>query len=703
MIAVINVEITAANPSMPLFPWRAYINSPSSLRIRNVPRRVGNWNIDKVYVTAAYPDNSIKSANCVLVGGIWVCTIAGSTSTGFSQNGYTVFADGKDENGNEVTGYCLGKGDITILEADGTITPGETTYYVHMLSAEPTAPKDGDLWNDDGTWYIYQDGTSYPIGDDSGLIQQLSARVDGVETALSSKADKSQLASYELKAHMQNDVSNIVTARETTDWNYPEQIGDYWYAQDYEWLNEHGDHSKLYYILRTEWGATGEDEWLVVMERYEWTDWAESWQPIMPLEDVVSAPEDTLSLACNFTTEDQEHLAVVLTRENVNVLGLAMMTDLETKQDKLSDHQIQAIDSVVDERQTVITFDDNTTSSYNWVGTINRQTIIDAGIGHYDGAMFIYDKNPVDVKIGTTVTALTDAIFSQCQTLENIEIPDSVTEIGLNAFFNCIELTSVTIGNGVTSIGSQAFFNCESLTSVTIPDSVTSIGDNAFYDCSGLTSVTILDNGLHNLKTIGASAFQSCSGLIHITLPEGIESIGGDAFAGTISYFKLYLKEAAPGLVPYMSNYPWGVSNTANIITVRNATKEWVEEQAYGKGFLWRAAGVNARKKCDIQPFYVNALTLSAARATFEITMTLPATTARESYFALTLGNFTQPMTWSASFDVFEGGSAEAIAPKPNTTNIYHIFEYASGHFMVSKFGSAYDELGNIETLINAI
>lgn len=196
MIAVINVEIQAANPSMPLFPWRAYVNSPSSLRIRNVPRRVGNWNIDKVYVSAAYPDNSIKSAECVLVGGIWVCTIAGSTSTGFSQNGYTIYADGKDENGNEVTGYILGKGDITILEADGTITPGETFYYVHMLSAQPTAPKDGDLWQLSGTWYIYQDGTSYPIGGDSGLIQQLSARVDGVETAISSKADVSSLNNY---------------------------------------------------------------------------------------------------------------------------------------------------------------------------------------------------------------------------------------------------------------------------------------------------------------------------------------------------------------------------------------------------------------------------------------------------------------------------------------------------------------------------
>ena len=84
MIAIVDVSIQAANPSMPLYPWRAYLDSPSSLRIRNVPRRIGNWNIDKVYVTAAYPDGSIKSAQCVLVGGIWVCTIDGSTVSGLS-------------------------------------------------------------------------------------------------------------------------------------------------------------------------------------------------------------------------------------------------------------------------------------------------------------------------------------------------------------------------------------------------------------------------------------------------------------------------------------------------------------------------------------------------------------------------------------------------------------------------------------------
>lgn len=156
--------------------------------------------------------------------------------------------------------------------------------------------------------------------------------------------------------------------------------------------------------------------------------------------------------------------------------------------------------------------------------------------------------------------------------------------------------------------------------------------------------------------------------------------------------------------MPSTANYPWGISNTAHIITVRNATKEWVEEQGYGKGFQWRNAPISPRNICSVNPFYINSATLAAARASFKVTMNATVyTITRDGYFALTLGNFTQPMTWDTPFDMFEGGSAAAIAPKPNRTNIYHFFEYASGHFMVSLFSSAYDELGDIETIVNAI
>ena len=161
MIGTIEVEIMAANPSMPLYPVRAFKNSPSSIRLRNVPKKIGSWNITSVQIVAAYPDSSIKTAGCVLTGGVWVGTIEGCPISGRSENGFTVFASGIDENGNPVSNYVLGKGLIEILEGDGTITPDAPSYYVHLLDSPPTTPKEGDLWlAPDGIWYIRQGNTN---------------------------------------------------------------------------------------------------------------------------------------------------------------------------------------------------------------------------------------------------------------------------------------------------------------------------------------------------------------------------------------------------------------------------------------------------------------------------------------------------------------------------------------------------------------
>jgi len=96
-----------------------------------------------------------------LIGCVWVGTIDGSTTTGTSENGYTIYASGTDENGNEVSNYILGKGLVEILDTDGSITPGQDTAYVHLLDQPPATPKEGDLWQGvDGIWYIRQGNTN---------------------------------------------------------------------------------------------------------------------------------------------------------------------------------------------------------------------------------------------------------------------------------------------------------------------------------------------------------------------------------------------------------------------------------------------------------------------------------------------------------------------------------------------------------------
>ena len=190
MIKTIDVECNAANPNLPLKPMFAFVNSPSSIRVRNVPKRIGDWCIRKVHFTAVYPDSTVKTAECALTGGVWVGTIEGTTTSGTSTNGYTIFADGTDENGNNVTGYVLGKGDIEILEADGTLSPDPARYAVKLLSAEAAQPREGDMYPTDEGYVIWQNGQANQLGTP---FEQISVYV---ESAVSAKADLSTLEDY---------------------------------------------------------------------------------------------------------------------------------------------------------------------------------------------------------------------------------------------------------------------------------------------------------------------------------------------------------------------------------------------------------------------------------------------------------------------------------------------------------------------------
>ncbi len=112
--------------------------------------------------------------------------------------------------------------------------------------------------------------------------------------------------------------------------------------------------------------------------------------------------------------------------------------------------------------------------------------------------------------------------------LSTYQIHEDTKVIGSYVFSGCERLGSITIPDGVTSIGNAAFYNCSNLTSIDIPDSVTSIGSSAFYYCSNLTSVTFGEDS--QLTSIGSSAFLYCSNLTSIVIPDSVTSIGESAF-----------------------------------------------------------------------------------------------------------------------------------------------------------------------------
>lgn len=132
--------------------------------MRNAPRRIGDWHLTKVYISAVYPDGQTTTVQCVPTGGVWVGTLAGTATSGTTENGYTILADGIDENMNAVTGYVLGKGDIFILNADGTPSPDVHVHYVRLLSSESTAPVEGDMFPTESGYSIWQDGEAHQLG-----------------------------------------------------------------------------------------------------------------------------------------------------------------------------------------------------------------------------------------------------------------------------------------------------------------------------------------------------------------------------------------------------------------------------------------------------------------------------------------------------------------------------------------------------------
>lgn len=191
---------------MPLFPLKAYSGSPSSIRVRNVPKQIGSWKITSVVFTAVYPDGQTKSANCVLVNNIWVGTIAGSDATGTTENGYTIFASGIDESGNQVNDYVLGKGDIEILDSTGVPTPSSHSYFVHLLSAESEDPKEGDLYPTLSGYMIWQDGAARPLVNLSDYYQktETSSAIELEDAFANVSVD---LTDYPTRSDVSSDIS----------------------------------------------------------------------------------------------------------------------------------------------------------------------------------------------------------------------------------------------------------------------------------------------------------------------------------------------------------------------------------------------------------------------------------------------------------------------------------------------------------------
>lgn len=119
-------------------------------------------------------------------------------------------------------------------------------------------------------------------------------------------------------------------------------------------------------------------------------------------------------------------------------------------------------------------------------------------------------------------------MFTRCQSLKKIILPNRCTGIEGNAFEDCQYIEEVKFPENCTFIGACAFYKCKSLLSIDIPPSVTAIDDNAFDECSKLQSITFI--GDCHLSKITGNCF-SGTAFTTFTLPPQIKVISGGAFS----------------------------------------------------------------------------------------------------------------------------------------------------------------------------
>ena len=202
-------------------------------------------------------------------------------------------------------------------------------------------------------------------------------------------------------------------------------------------------------------------------------------------------------------------------------------------------------------------------STYLTYLDMSKATIVGDGEPYYTTTHGLY---PTDNTIG-------DSMFTNCQGLQTIILPDNLISIRSLAFIGCPVLQSVIIPQTVTSIGSHAFKDCPKLTHIVLPDNLTSIEAYTFSH-SGITEITIPNK----VTSIEMNAFEECHNLTRITIPNSVTSIETGAFRNCTKLAEVTL----PNNITLIDEFTFYGCTDLKEIIIPESTKEIGNFAFYG-------------------------------------------------------------------------------------------------------------------------
>lgn len=195
------------------------------------------------------------------------------------------------------------------------------------------------------------------------------------------------------------------------------------------------------------------------------------------------------------------------------------------------------------------------------------------GEGAFENGLFITISIPSQVKYlgkkafsrcsslqkidisNTQIGVIENELFDECESLENINLPDNTTSVGDYAFRGCKKLVSINIPPGVNTIGVNPFMR-SGITEIILNNSGFKLIDGIFYGGNGKEIIAVLSSANktiiipNGVETICQEAFASNIIIEKVVCPKSLKSIGKKAFARCASLKMVDLVESSVTILP---------------------------------------------------------------------------------------------------------------------------------------------------------